>query len=149
MQVSLDQLLQMLMARLESLEMSVEDLKFRTNISLRMLRKNDDLDLEKVKQVVKEELEALNQLSEEEMDISEDRVDEIAKGIVQWVDNDLEELKDRLSDYQEKLKQLLEEEEAGKNISIASPELLKQLEKTNLNKIRGKNGGNKDNIIVP
>ncbi len=34
MQVSLDQLLQALMARMESLEISIEDLKFRTNVAI-------------------------------------------------------------------------------------------------------------------
>jgi len=41
MQISLDQLLQVLMARLDSLEMSLEDLKFRTDVALRILRKNN------------------------------------------------------------------------------------------------------------
>lgn len=149
MQISLDQLLQILMARLESLEVSMEDLKFRTNVALRLLRKNDILTEENVKEAVKEEFEALNELSEEEVEITEERIDSVTEGIVNWVDNNLDTLKKRLEDYQEKLKQLMEEEEKSNNISIASPELLKELERIQPPTAKPKNSPNRGNIIKP
>jgi len=149
MQVSLDQLLQALMVRLESLEISLEDLKFRTNVALRLIKKNDLLDEDKVKESVKEELSALNELSEDQMDLSDERIKEISKGIIQWIDNDLDSLKKRMADYQEKMRQLLEQEEAVGNISIAPPELLNQLERAGLAKNQNEKGKNKGNIIMP
>ncbi|POZ92198.1 hypothetical protein [Petrotoga halophila] len=149
MQVSLDQLLQALMARMESLEISIEDLKFRTNVALRLIKKNDLLDEDKVKESVKEELSALNELSEDKMDLSDERIEEISKGIIQWIDNDLESLKKRMAEYQEKMKQLLEQEEAAGNISIASPELLNQLERAGIGKNQKEKGKNNGNIIMP
>jgi hypothetical protein len=149
MQVSLDQLLQALMVRLESLEVSIEDLKFRTNVALRLIKKNDLLDEDKVKESVKEELSALNELSEDKMDLSDERIEEISKGIIQWIDNDLESLKKRMAEYQEKMKQLLEQEEAAGNISIASPELLNQLERAGIGKNQKEKGKNSGNIIMP
>ena len=149
MQVSLDQLLQALMIRLESLEISLEDLKFRTNVALRLIKKNDLLDEDKVKESVKEELSALNELSEDKMDLSDERIEEISKGIIQWIDNDLDSLRKRMADYQEKMKQLLEEEEAAGNISIASPELLNQLERAGIGKNQKEKGKNNGNIIMP
>ncbi|PNR96942.1 hypothetical protein [Petrotoga olearia] len=149
MQVSLDQLLQALMVRLESLEISLEDLKFRTNVALRLIKKNDLLDEDKVKESVKEELSALNELSEDQMDLSDERIEEISKGIIQWIDNDLDSLKKRMADYQEKMRQLLEQEEAVGNISIAPPELLNQLERAGLAKNQNEKGKNKGNIIMP
>lgn len=149
MQVSLDQLLQALMVRLESLEISLEDLKFRTNVALRLIKKNDLLDEDKVKESVKEELSALNELSEDQMDLSDERIEEISKGIIQWIDNDLDSLKKRMADYQEKMRQLLEQEEAVGNISIAPPELLNQLERAGLVKNQNEKGKNKGNIIMP
>ncbi|ABX32091.1 hypothetical protein Pmob_1387 [Petrotoga mobilis SJ95] len=149
MQVSLDQLLQALMIRLESLEISLEDLKFRTNVALRLIKKNDLLDEDKVKESVKEELSALNELSEDKMDLSDERIEEISKGIVQWIDNDLDSLRERMADYQEKMKQLLEQEEAEGNISIAPPELLNQLERAGIAKNQKEKGKNRGNIIMP
>ncbi|WP_103927520.1 hypothetical protein [Petrotoga sp. SL27] len=149
MQVSLDQLLQALMVRLESLEISIEDLKFRTNVALRLIKKNDLVDEDKVKESVKEELNALNELSEDKMDLSDERIEEISKGIIQWIDNDLDSLKKRMADYQEKMKQLLEQEEAAGNISIAPPELLNQLERTGIGKNQKEKDKNSGNIIIP
>ncbi|MDK2906433.1 hypothetical protein X927_05985 [Petrotoga mexicana DSM 14811] len=149
MQVSLDQLLQALMVRLESLEVSIEDLKFRTNVALRLIKKNDLLDEDKVKESVKEEVSALNELSEDKMDLSDERIEEISKGIIQWIDNDLESLKKRMAEYQEKMKQLLEQEDAAGNISIASPELLNQLERAGIGKNQKEKGKNNGNIIMP
>ena len=130
MQITIDQLLQLLMARLDSLEMSIEDLKFRINISLRILRKNNLLNEENVKEAVKEEFELLNQLSEEEIELEEERIDSVTKSIVNWVDNDVNYFKKQYADFEEKLKKFFEEEDSS-NISIAPPELLKQLENLN------------------
>ncbi|HHV02020.1 MAG TPA: hypothetical protein GXX68_07590 [Defluviitoga tunisiensis] len=144
MQISLDQLLQVLMARLDSLEMSLEDLKFRTDVALRILRKNNLLDEDKVKEAVKEEFVLLNQLSDEKEEINEEKIESITKGIINWVDNDVDYFKRQYADFQEKLRQFLEEEDKS-NISVASPELLKQLES-----LKGENPKkNKNNFIIP
>ncbi|CEP78906.1 MAG: hypothetical protein WBH84_05525 [Defluviitoga tunisiensis] len=144
MQISLDQLLQVLMARLDSLEMSLEDLKFRTDVALRILRKNNLLDEDKVKEAVKEEFVLLNQLSDEKEEIDEEKIESITKGIINWVDNDVDYFKRQYADFQEKLRQFLEEEDKS-NISVASPELLKQLES-----LKGENPKkNKNNFIIP
>jgi len=144
MQISLDQLLQVLMARLDSLEMSLEDLKFRTDVALRILRKNNLLDEDNVKEAVKEEFVLLNQLSDEKEEIDEEKIESITKGIINWVDNDVNYFKKQYADFQEKLRQFLEEEDKS-NISIASPELLKQLES-----LKGENPKkNKNNFIIP
>jgi hypothetical protein len=143
MQISLDQLLQVLMARLDSLEMSLEDLKFRTDVALRILRKNNLLDEDKVKEAVKEEFVLLNQLSDEKEEIDEEKIESITKGIINWVDNDVDYFKRQYADFQEKLRQFLEEDKS--NISVASPELLKQLES-----LKGENPKkNKNNFIIP
>jgi hypothetical protein len=107
------------------------------------------LDEDKVKESVKEELSALNELSEDKMDLSDERIEEISKGIIQWIDNDLDSLRKRMADYQEKMKQLLEEEEAAGNISIAPPELLNQLERAGIAKNQKEKGKNRGNIIMP
>lgn len=144
MQISLDQLLQVLMARLDSLEMSLEDLKFRTDVALRILKKNNLLDEDNVKEAVKEEFVLLNQLSDEKEEIDEEKIEGITKGIINWVDNDVNYFKKQYADFQEKLRQFLEEEDKS-NISVASPELLKQLES-----LKGENPKkNKNNFIIP
>lgn len=107
MQITIDQLLQLLMARLDSLEMSIEDLKFRINISLRILRKNNLLNEENVKEAVKEEFELLNQLSEEEIELEEERIESVTKSIVNWVDNDVNYFKKQYADFEEKLRKFL------------------------------------------
>lgn len=151
MQIGLEQIIQVIMQRLESLEMSLEDMKFRTNVALRILRTKGDLDLEEVKLAVTKEYEALISLSEEhnqENEISEDQINEIANGIIKWVDNDLEEMKNKMKEYNEKIKEMMEKENNKSNISVAPADLLNHLDgikQQNNNNKKKKSG----NIIMP
>ena len=100
--------------------------------------------LDVYKRQVKEEFVLLNQLSDEKEEIDEEKIESITKGIINWVDNDVDYFKRQYADFQEKLRQFLEEEDKS-NISVASPELLKQLES-----LKGENPKkNKNNFIIP
>ncbi|BBE31292.1 hypothetical protein OSSY52_14330 [Tepiditoga spiralis] len=138
MQVNLEQIINVIMGKLETLEMSLEDVKFRTNIALRVLRKNDLLKEEIINEAVKDEFKALLEMEgNSEIDLPEEKITEVSKGILNWVDNDLIEMKNKMKEYEEKMREMLEKEN-GPDISIAPPELLNQLDGMNKNKGNGK-----------
>lgn len=138
MQVNLEQIINVIMGKLETLEMSLEDVKFRTNIALRVLRKNDLLKEEVINEAVKDEFKALLEMEgNTEIELPEEKISEVSKGIINWVDNDLTEMKNKMKEYEEKMKEMLEKEN-GPDISIAPPELLNQLDGMNKNKGNGK-----------
>ncbi|KLO22823.1 hypothetical protein X275_04795 [Marinitoga sp. 1197] len=139
MQVSLDQLINVIMAKLEGLEMSLEDLKFRTNIALRVLYKNELLTEENLVDAIKDEFKAHTELEGKSLELPEEKAKEMSKDILNWIKIDLEEMKKKMKEYEEQLKQMLQQAE-GPDISIASPDLLNQLEQMKKNN-KGNNGG--------
>ncbi|MDN5342292.1 hypothetical protein OF820_01810 [Oceanotoga sp. DSM 15011] len=144
MQISLEQIIQIIMAKLDNIELSMEDMKFRTNVALRILREEGLLTQDRINKAIKDEFEANNILEDNDQEIEEEKIEEISKGILNWVDNDLEEMKNKIKDYQDKMKKMMDEEEKN-NISVAPADLLNRLDSMNNNNKKGKSG----NIIMP
>ena len=146
MQISIEQIIQVIMAKLENIELSLEDIKFRSNVAIRILRDNDMLKEEEVKKAVEEEFKALKELDEEREEVSEEQIEQVSKGIIQWADNDLDEMKDRIKNYQEEMKEMMEKENSKADISVAPSNFVDQLNK---NKNNNKKGNGSGNIIMP
>lgn len=144
MQISIEQIIQVIMAKLENIELSLEDIKFRSNVAVRILRDNDMLNEEDVEKAVEEEFKALKELDEEREEVSEEQIKQVSKGIIQWADNDLDEMKDRIKNYQEQMKEAMEKENSKADISVAPSNFMDQLGKNNNNK-----GNGSGNIIMP
>jgi gas vesicle protein len=145
MQISIEQIIQVIMAKLENIELSLEDIKFRSNVAVRILRDNDMLNQEDVEKAVKEEFEALKELDEEREEVSQEQIKQVSKGIIQWADNDLDEMKDRIKNYQEQMKEMMDKENSKADISVAPSNFIDQLE---INKKKG-NVNESGNIIMP
>jgi molecular chaperone DnaK (HSP70) len=145
MQISIEQIIQVIMAKLENIELSLEDIKFRSNVAVRILRDNDMLNQEDVEKAVKEEFEALKELDEEREEVSQEQIKQVSKGIIQWADNDLDEMKDRNKNYQEQMKEMMDKENSKADISVAPSNFIDQLE---INKKKG-NVNESGNIIMP
>ncbi|MDK2945795.1 hypothetical protein [Geotoga petraea] len=144
MQISIEQIIQVILAKLENIELSLEDIKFRSNVAVRILRDNDMLNQEDVEKAVKEEFEALKQLDEERDEASEAQIKQVSKGIIQWADNDLEEMKDRIKKYQDQMKEMIDNENSKADISVAPSNFINQLDSN-----KKKNGKGSGNIIMP
>jgi CRISPR/Cas system-associated endonuclease Cas3-HD len=145
MQISIEQIIQVIMAKLENIELSLEDIKFRSNVAVRILRDNDMLNQEDVEKAVKEEFEALKELDEEREEVSQEQIKQVSKGIIQWADNDLDEMKDRIKNYQDQMKEMMDKENSKADISVAPSNFIDQLDS---NKKNGKGNGS-GNIIMP
>jgi membrane peptidoglycan carboxypeptidase len=139
MQVSLDQLINVIMAKLEGLEMSLEDLKFRTNIALRVLYKNELLTEDNLVEAIKDEFKANTELEGKAIELPDEKAKEMSKDILNWIKIDLEEMKKKMKEYEEQLKQLMQQADTP-DISVAPPDLLNQLDQMKKSN-KGNNGG--------
>ncbi|WGS64489.1 hypothetical protein [Marinitoga aeolica] len=139
MQVSLDQLINVIMAKLEGLEMSLEDLKFRTNIALRVLYKNELLTEDNLVEAIKDEFKANTELEGKAIELPDEKAKEMSKDILNWIKIDLEEMKKKMKEYEEQLKQLMQQAEAP-DISVAPPDLLNQLDQMKKTNNKGNSG---------
>ncbi|MDN5337701.1 MAG: hypothetical protein PWQ20_771 [Thermotogaceae bacterium] len=137
MQVTLDQLLSVIMARLESMETMIEDLKLKENIALRLLSKKTGVTKEDLQEAVKEEFETMKKAGMIESEETETTESEKAmvEELYKWISGDVEELKKQIEEYKKKLKEVLEREQKGKVIDVAPPDLLQRLDQ-----VKGKKG---------
>ncbi|MDK2846492.1 MAG: hypothetical protein PWR18_1094, partial [Synergistales bacterium] len=138
-QISLDELLSILVARMDSLAYSDENQKTKLNIISRALYKKGLIEDEDIIESVREEHRILKELGAISELPSEEVVQAIADSILQWIKGDVEKIIQAMEEYETKLQEMMQKEQQASKpkIDIASPAILEQLDKLN----KGKGGG--------
>jgi uncharacterized protein YecA (UPF0149 family) len=143
MQVSLDEILSMLLARVDSLAINDENSKSKFNIVARVLYKKGILTDADIVESIKEEHRMLKELGAIAEEPSDDIVETIADGILQWIKGDIDSLKKGMEEYERKVQEAMAKQQAQKpKIDVASPAVLQQL-----NRMGGKGQGGGKLII--
>ncbi|EHM10393.1 hypothetical protein TheveDRAFT_1273 [Thermanaerovibrio velox DSM 12556] len=138
MQISLEEVLSMLLARVDSLAINDENNKTKFNIVLRVLYKKGIVTDDDILESVREEHRMLKELGLLNSDPPEDMVKAMAEGILQWVKGDVEALKKSLKEYERRLQEYAAQEAKKPSIAVASSNVLQQLDK-----MGGPKGGGK------
>lgn len=139
-QIGLDELLSMLVARMDSLAYSDENQKTKFNIIVRAMYRKGLIEDEDIVESIREEHRVLKELGAISEIPSEDVVQAIADSILQWIKGDVEKITQAMDEYEKKLQDMMQKEhEAAKpKIDVASPAILEQLDK--MNKGQGSGG---------
>ncbi|ACR80208.1 MULTISPECIES: hypothetical protein [Kosmotoga] len=128
MQVSLEQLLSALIAKVDALEASVDDLRVRTNITLRLLKNlgKEEIDRDTVKKAVEEEFRVSKEagLIEDSADVVK-MIESFADDIYKWLTGDVRELREKMDEYKRKLEEALMSQ--SKVIDVAPADFVKKL----------------------
>ncbi|MBO8165723.1 MAG: hypothetical protein DRP32_01490 [Thermotogae bacterium] len=137
MQISLEQILSVLMGKVEALEAALDDLRLRNNIILRLVKNSGELDREMIQKAVKEELEVSKKagLIEDNKETLS-TIDSLTDSIYKWLTGDVEDIKAKMDEYRKKMEEVMKEQES-KVIDVAPPDFVKKLEP----KEPKKNGG--------
>ena len=141
MQVSLEEIITMLLSRVESLAMSDENGKTRFNIVIRALYKKGLITDEDVTESVREEHRMLKELGMLQELPKEEVVTAVAEGILQWIRGDVDSIRRAMEEYDKKLKEYAREESRKSTIAVASSDVLQQLDR--LSPPPGSNRGSK------
>ncbi|MDO5115634.1 MAG: hypothetical protein Q4D58_06005 [Synergistaceae bacterium] len=129
MQISLEEIISMLLQRVESLTASDENSKTKQNIINRVLYEKGILTDEDVLASVKEEYRMLKELGVIQSEPDEAMYQTITDGILQWIKGDVEGIKKSMAEYEKKLQQFAREEAAKKpKIEVAGANVLNQLD---------------------
>ncbi|MDR1884935.1 MAG: hypothetical protein LBQ56_01580 [Synergistaceae bacterium] len=129
MQISLDEVITMLLSRVESLAMNDENNKTRFNIIMRVLYKKGLITDQEVRDSVKEEHRMLKELGMIQEEPADDVVNMVAENILQWVRGDTAAIKRSMEEYEKKLKEYAKEESRRTSLTVASPDVLHQLDR--------------------
>ncbi len=129
MQISLDEVLSMLLSRVDAMTMANENIKSKFNILARALYKKGLLTDDDILQSVKDEHRLLLDLGAIKSMPDEAALKAIADNVTQWVKNDAESIKKSMAEYEEKVKAMIEEEEKRPRLDVASAADLERLDR--------------------
>jgi hypothetical protein len=140
MQISLDEILSMLLARVDSLSFNDENLKTKFNILARVMYKKGLITDEDVVDSIREEHRILKELGVIQDLPADDVIRTIAEGILQWVKGDVKAIRKAMEDYEKKVQEASRQQAGKPKIDVASPAVLHQLDKLSG---KGPKGGGK------
>jgi hypothetical protein len=142
MQVSLEDVITMLLSRVESLAQNDENSKTRFNIVARALYKKGLISDSDIVDSVKEEHRMLKELGMIQEEPGEEVAVSVANNILQWIKGDVDEIKNAMVEYEKKVKEYSREQDKKSALTVASPDVLHQLDKLSSQQ-GGKAGGSR------
>ena len=142
MQISLDEVLSMLLSRVDAMAVANENMKSKFNILARALYKKGLLTDDDLVQSVKDEHKLLLDLGAIKEMPDDAALKSIADNMIVWIKNDAEAIRKNMKDYEAKVKAMIEEEEKKPRLDVASAADLQRLER-----MSGKKSGSV--LIIP
>lgn len=129
MQISLEEVISMLLSRVESLAMNDENNKTKFNIALRVLYKKGLITEQEIIDSVKEEHKMLRELDLIAKEPDDTVVQAVADNILQWIRGDVAAIKKNMEEYEKKMQEYAREHERKSSLTVASSDMLHQLDK--------------------
>ena len=129
MQISLEEVITMLLSKVESLAMNDENNKTRFNIVARVLYKKGLITDQDIVDSVKEEHWMLKEIGMIQEEPAEDVSIAVADNILQWIRGDVGLIKKSMEEYEKKVKEYAREYEKKSPLTVASSDVLHQLDR--------------------
>jgi hypothetical protein len=128
MQIGLDELLSMLLSRVDGMAMESENQKSRFNIMFRVLYKKGLISDQDVLDSVREEHRILKDLGLIEELPSAEVLESTAKGLLLWLKGDAATLKKTMAEYEKRVSDAMAKQQKPK-IDVAPAAVLSQLDR--------------------
>ncbi len=128
MQIGLDELFSMILARVDGITMDSENQKSRFNIMFRALYKKGLFTEEDIFESVKEEHRILKELGMVENMPSDETMKTVAETLMLWIKGDTVALKKSIEDYDKKMQEAMAKQQKTK-IDVAPAAVLSQLDR--------------------
>lgn len=140
MQINLEELLSMVLARVDSLSFSDENQKTKFNILARVLYRKGLLTDEDVLESVREEHRVLKELGLIQEAPAEESLKMMADSVLLWIKGDVAVIKKSMEEYDRKMREMaMQEAQAQKSrIDVAPSTVLQQLDRMSGKKPGGK-----------
>jgi len=129
MQISLDEIISMLLARVESLAYGAENQKTRFNVLARVLYKKGLLSDEDVLQSVRDEHRLLVDLGLVDEMPDDEMMEAAAESLLQWIKGDAAAIRRTMEEYESKMREMAAKEATKPKIDVAPASALSQLDR--------------------
>lgn len=141
MQVSLDQILTALLTKVDTIEASMDDLRLKNNILLRLIKEfSPELTKEKLEEVIKAEFattENAGLIDIETADKTGEMAVKMAESMYNWLEGNVDDIKEKMQEYRKQMEEAMEKERNGNVIDVAPANFVNSLNK---NPKKGGNG---------
>jgi hypothetical protein len=128
MQIGLDELLSMLLSRVDGMALEGENQKSRFNIMFRVLYKKGLLSDQDVLDSVREEHRILKELGMIEELPSNEALESVANGLLLWIKGDAAALRKTMEEYEKRVSEAMTKQQKPK-IDVAPAAVLGQLDR--------------------
>lgn len=129
MQISLDEVLSMLLSRVDAMTMANENMKSKFNILARALYKKGLLTDDDIVESVRDEHKLLLDLGLIKAMPDDETLKSVAQNVILWAKNDAEAIARSMKEYEAKVKAMIEEEEKKPRLDVASAADLQRLDR--------------------
>ncbi|MDR1977858.1 MAG: hypothetical protein LBQ42_03905 [Synergistaceae bacterium] len=137
MQIGLDELLSMLLARVDGMAIDAENQKSRFNIMFRILYKKGVFSDQDVLDSVREEHRILKELGMIEELPSNEALENVAKGLLLWLKGDVAAIRKTMEEYEKRVSDAVAKQQKPK-IDVAPAAVLGQLDRLGAQQQGGK-----------
>jgi len=120
LEISMEQVLNVLMSRMESINAGMEDLRFRLNVLGTAMVDSGKLSAEDVKNAVRKQLNVMKYIDAVEK-VDEASVEQLSKGIMNWFSCDMGAIKAELEAYEKMMKEATEKMQTQQANKIEVP----------------------------
>lgn len=128
MQISIEEVLSMLLSRVEGLAMQSESHKTRINVLARALYRKGLLTKEELLESLVAEHQLMVELGALPQMPSDEDMAAMNDSFIQWLEGDAEAIKKSMEEYQAKLQEMMRAEAAKPRLDVASAEDLRRLD---------------------
>ena len=142
MQVGFDELISMLLARMDGLSMEDENNKSRFNIIARVLYKKGIITDQDIIDSVKDEHKLLKEIGLIEKEPDQATAENIANSMTIWLKGDSSAIRKSMEEYEQKVQEAMARQQQKSKLDVAPAAALQQLDR-----MSGKQAGSKKIIF--
>lgn len=130
MQISLEEIISMLLSRVEALSVNDENEKTKNSVILRVLYKKGIITDADIEESIRDEHKMLRDLGLIKDLPSDEAVKASAENILQWARGDVQAIKTAMDEYEKKVREYAEEQQRRQSgLTVASADALTQLDR--------------------
>jgi len=137
MQLGFDELISMILARIDGMSMEDENIKSRFNIMARVLYKKGILTEQDVIESVKDEHRILKEIGLIEKEPDQATVEAIANSITLWLKGDSLTIRKNIEEYERKVQEAVARQQQKGKLDVAPAAALQQLDRISSKKQPG------------
>jgi len=127
--MTLEDMLSLMMARIDSVAMSEESMKTKFDVLGRALYKKGIITDDDIVDAVREQGKLMKAIGATQNDLTDEEVKAIAENILLWLKGDADTIKKSMEEYEQKLRELTSQENKKPRLDVASPAILSELDK--------------------